>query len=201
MSRLISIWLFCLLPILQSVAQKAGFFQGYIITLEGDTISGQVNDRSASVFEELYTKIRLIKDGSKKKKRYGPSDVLGYGYGDTHFVSVGLKEERAFLVTVYMVDDRFPKVFLKVTRRHNHLIQYAQEFVHDDNDFLDEYPLFHKPGTNRMVRVTQGILGLKRQRLIEYFNECPSLTEKIANQEVNSPYEVFNHYVDYCIRQ
>ena len=44
------------------------------------------------------------------------------------------------------------------------------------------------------VRVTQGILGLKKKRLTEYFRDCPELIYKIENGELKDPVEIANFY-------
>jgi len=51
-----------------------------------------------------------------------------------------------------------------------------------------------------MVRVTQGILGLKRKRLIEYFWDCPDLVQAIEKKELNEIHEVYNFYLEYCVK-
>ena len=78
------------------------------------------------------------------------------------------------------------------------LIHYEQEFMFDDNDFIDSYPLFYKPNSRQMVRVTQGILGLKKKRLAEYFRDCPSLIQSINTGEIIYTEGVFQHYIDLC---
>ena len=48
-------------------AQKTGYYEWYIITLEGDTLSGLIKDRQPGPFEQLYTKVRYKKKWQKKK--------------------------------------------------------------------------------------------------------------------------------------
>ncbi len=50
-----------------------------------------------------------------------------------------------------------------------------------------------------MVRVTQGIMGLKQKRLVEYFNDCPALVKAINNKTLNTAPEVYNFYMNECI--
>jgi hypothetical protein len=51
-----------------------------------------------------------------------------------------------------------------------------------------------------MVRVTQGILGLKREALSEYFIDCPGLVQKIQIREIRTPEEVIDLYGNICRR-
>ena len=84
------------LLIVPAQAQKKGYSQGYIINSEGETIEGWVKDRSTGTFIELYTRIRFNADKKGYKKRYGASEIQGYGYNNQHFESMPLIEESAF---------------------------------------------------------------------------------------------------------
>lgn len=179
-------------------AQKKGFEPGYIITLEGDTLLGQVKDRSPEPYVELYPRIHFRPEGRSSKKKYRPKDILGYGAGSREYVSVPLWEESAFFKFRYYLDPNADKVFLMVLKREGGLSYYRREFVYDDNDYLDFYPLFHREGEREMVRVTQGVLGLKRKRLMEYFSDCDKLVSALNNKELKEPYEVFNYYLVNC---
>ena len=53
-----------------------------------------------------------------------------------------------------------------------------------------------------MVRVTQGILGLKRERLMEYFGDCGVLVEALSNRNtLKEADEVYEFYLDNCLEQ
>jgi hypothetical protein len=52
-----------------------------------------------------------------------------------------------------------------------------------------------------MVRITQGILGLKRNRLMEYFQDCWDLVEAIREKQLNEIYEVYDFYNNNCAEQ
>lgn len=45
-----------------------------------------------------------------------------------------------------------------------------------------------------MVRATQGIFGLKKKLLSNYFKECPELVEKINNKKMKSVEDVLTFY-------
>jgi len=72
--------------------------------------------------------------------------------------------------------------------------------VDSESNYLDYTPLFYKEGSDEMVRVTQGILGLKRKRLIEYFWDCPELAQAIDKKELNEIDEVYNFYLENCAK-
>jgi len=179
-------------------AQKKGFEPGYIITLERDTLIGQVKDRSPEPFVELYARIRFKPEGRSSRWKYRPKDILGYGAGGRDYESVPLWEESSFFKFRYYLEPNAEKVFLMVLKRQGGLTYYLREFVQDDNSYLDFYPLFHREGSNEMVRVTQGVLGLKRKRLITYFSDCDELVRALYNKELKDTDEVYYYYLEFC---
>ena len=190
-------WILMLLA-LPMAAQKKGYQQGYIITLEGDTLKGEVKDRSPEPFVELYGRIRFRPEGTRKMHKYGPQQIRGYAAGGRVYESLPLREETAFFRFRYYVDPKASHTFLRVMRREGPLTWYEQEFIYDDNHYLDSYPLFQREGNPEMVRVTQGIFGLKRQRLAEYFNDCPQLVLALLEDSISGVEEVFRYYLDSC---
>lgn len=190
-------WILFLLA-LPMTAQKKGYQQGYIITLEGDTLYGEVKDRSPEPFVELYGRIRFRPEGSRGKRKYSPDQIRGYAAGGRVYESLPLREETAFFRFRYYLDPQADHSFLRVVRREGPLTWYEQEFVYDDNNYLDSYPLFSLEGNREMVRVTQGILGLKRQRLTEYFADCPGLALALAEDRISGVEEVFRYYLGSC---
>lgn len=189
------LWVFATLN-----AQKKGYEPGYIITQAGDTLLGQVKDRSPEPFVELYSRIRFVPEGRKSRTKYGPWELLGYGAGGRDYVAVPFREESAFFKFRYYLDGP-EKVFLRVLRRDGPLTYYHREFIYDDNDFLDFYPLIHREGQREIVRVTQGILGLKRERLMAYFSDCELLVEAVANKELREAEAVYDFYLKNCLEQ
>ena len=190
-------WILFLLA-LPMTAQKKGYQEGYIITLEGDTLYGEVKDRSPEPFVELYGRIRFKQEGSRGRRKYGPDQIRGYAIGGRVYESRPLREETSFFRFRYSLDPQADPIFLRVVRREGPLTWYEQEFIHDDNHYLDSYPLFCLEGKPEMVRVTQGILGLKRKRLTEYFADCPGLALALAEDRISEVEEVFRYYLGSC---
>lgn len=177
-------------------AQKKGYYEGYIITLEGDTLRGFIKDRQPGPFEQLYTKVRYKKKWQKKKFR--PDQIRGYGYNQLHFESVAIEEDASFFRFNYKTDPSQKPIFLKVVWRSPDLILYEWEFVHDDNDYLDSFPLFYRPQEDRWVRVTQGIFGLKRKKLVPFFLDCPQLALGIQTKTINTLTEILEAWEGLC---
>ena len=186
--------------IIPAHAQKKGYSQGYIINLEGETVEGWVKDRSSGTFLELYKRIRFKADNEHLKRKYSPDEVLGYGLDNQHFESVPLYEETAFFKFRYYVHEGNAGVFLKVISMNDDLTYFHWEYVDSESNYLDYTPLFYRSGSNEMVRVTQGVLGLKRKRLMEYFCDCPTLVQAIEKKELNEIDEVYNFYIERCAK-
>lgn len=192
---LLTLFAFIILP---THAQKKGYFGGYIINPEGDTIEGQVKDRSTGTFLDLYTKIRFKQDKVHFKKKYNPDKILGYGLNNQHFESVPLLEESMFLQSRYYVEESSKRVFLRVISKNKNLTYYHWEYVDSESNYLDYTPLFYRSGSDEMVRVTQGIFGLKKNKLIEYFRDCPDLAQAIEKKELSEIAEVYDFYIEHC---
>ena len=184
--------------IVQARAQKKGYTPGYMINMDGETVTGQVKDRSEGTFMDLYKKIRFKPDDRGRRRKYGPDEILGYGYADQHFETVPLREESAFLQIRYYLDENGDRVFLKVISSDRDLTYFQWEYVDDESSYLNYIPLFYRDGSGEMVRVTQGILGLKRKRLSEYFRDCPELVRAIENRDLNEIDEVYYFYLENC---
>ncbi len=186
--------------IIPAHAQKKGYSPGYIINLEGETVEGWVKDRSSGTFLELYKRIRFIAHNAHFKRKFSPDEILGYGLDNQHFESVPLYEETAFFKFRYYVNEGKARVFLKVISMNDDLTYFHWEYVDSESNYLDYTPLFYRSGSNEMVRVTQGVLGLKRNRLIEYFWDCLTLVQAIERKELNEIDEVYNFYLERCVR-
>lgn len=159
--------------------------------------AGYQTDQKA-LFSSLYSKIRFKKEGQLFKSKYSANDLLGYGYLGTHFVSLPLIERTEFFKTRYLLRTGRNRRFLRVMERNECLNHYEIEFTHDDSFVIDSYPLFHKPGSQEMVRVTQGILGLKKKRLTAYFSDCHELHIAIDSKEITTVQEVYRFYCEQC---
>jgi hypothetical protein len=180
-------------------AQKKDYSWGYIIHPDGDTLEGRVKDRSSGPFMNLYPRIRFKPGNSLFKRNYGPDEILAYSVNAQIYESVPLREETAFFQFSYHVNEGNDRVFLKVVSRDKGLTYYHWEYIDDDNSYLDYIPLFYRSGSDEMVRVTQGVLGLKRNKLIRYFQDCPDLVYAIQARELNEIFEVYDFYLDHCV--
>jgi hypothetical protein len=187
---------FFLLISINLFGQK-GFEKGYIITMYNDTLYGNIKDRKDDTFPRIYRKIRFKKDGSLFSKRYSANKIMGYKAGDGVYVSVPLKRESHLLVTHYLIVPNYNKSFLKVVQTGG-LSYYHWEYIDSESNTYDYTPLFHKEGRYEMVRVTQGVFGLKKRLLSAYLYDCPELVGKIGEKEIRTPEDVLELYGYFC---
>ena len=157
-----------------------------------------MKDRSAPPFTDIYTKVRFKADSRTFRKKYNANQILGYGSGGTVFESVPLREELQLFKLRYHVNNFDRRVFLRLIKRNHKLTLYHREYMDDESDFIDFYPLLYINRSNEMVRATQGVLGLKRKRLAEYFRGCPDLVDAIENKDLRWTDEVFEYYTNRC---
>ena len=99
----------------------------------------------------------------------------------------------------YYLDDSYDRIFLKAITWTDELTYYHWEYVDGESNYLDYTPLFHRPGSSEMVRVTQGILGLKRKKLMEYFRDCPTLVQALEQKQLSQIDQVFTFYTERCV--
>jgi hypothetical protein len=59
--------------------------------------------------------------------------------------------------------------------------------------------LLKKEGDAFFIRATQGLLGLKRKALINYFSNCQDLREQIERKQLSEVWQVVNFYNENCI--
>jgi len=194
------LWILMTFMLIPLQAQKNSYARGYIINSAGECIEGQVKDRSSGSCIELYKRIRFKADNAHIKRKYSADQILGYGMNDQHFESVPLYEETAFFKFRYYIHDNYDRVFLKVVASNADLRYFHWEYVDSESNYLDYTPLFYRSGSTEMVRVSQGVLGLKRKRLIEYFWDCPELIQAIEKKDLDEIHEVYDFYVERCAR-
>jgi hypothetical protein len=118
----------------------------------------------------------------------------GYTRGDTHYQSQWLDLQWNVLKQEYIsapgVGER---KFLKVVYK-GYLTWYQLEVMDQDSFTVDTVDLFKRQSEPFMVRVTQGVLGLKRKNLEKYFQDYPDLAGRIARAELRDPLEIARVY-------
>ncbi len=79
---------------------------GYIITLKGDTLNGEIKFTEKSE-TELYKKVSFKEANTKSFKQYNPANILAYGYEDKQFETVKVEGQSKFLKVICRGDIMF----------------------------------------------------------------------------------------------
>lgn len=181
---------FWMLPSL--VFSQKNYENGYIITNDNDTIVGRVKDRKPPPFGKLYKKVYFKK--KHKKKKYSPKQIIGYKQGSREFESLWID------VSSHLYDEKYTSIqnagkkeFLKVVVK-GYLTYYQREFADSESDYINQIDLYKREDENFLVRVTQGVFGLKKKNLGVYFKDYPELVLKIKNGELKDPIAIVNFY-------
>lgn len=167
------------------------FQEGYIVTTSNDTLYGLVKDRRTGAFSGLYRKIRFKGKGGKKK--YSPKEILSYTRGGTTFETFQLISTGTIFDDGYRISTRGEFQYLRVVEK-GHLSYYLLEYEEEDSAYIDTIAYFKKRNEDKLVRVNQGLFGLKRKKLTTYFSDCPELAERIRTKQVKHPIDIVHFY-------
>jgi hypothetical protein len=180
------------------VQAKEKFQPGYIITLDRDTIYGQVRDRKNGPFGRIYTKVRFKREKGLIARKYSPAKIAGYKRGDEFFESLWIKPDGSLLQTRFISNPRTGKQqFLKVIIK-GQLTCYHMEYLDHDSGTTDHISLFKRENEDFLIRATQGVFGLRKKSLGGYFADCPELVEKIQDNKLKTPWEIAYFYNSNC---
>lgn len=170
---------------------QSDFQKGYVVIRENDTLYGSVRDRKTGAFSRLYDKIRF--KGKSGKRKYAPKDLIAYKKGNTTYEALQVLSTGSLFDDEYRISSNGTFQFFRVVER-GYLSYYLLEYEDADSGYVDTIAYFKKRDSNRLVRVNQGLFGLKRKKLGAYFSDCPLLAERIRNKEIKQPLEILHFY-------
>lgn len=190
--KLLSIMIWVLFfTCMNSFAQK-GYEKGFVVLNTKDTLFGLIKDRKEHPFERLYKKIKF--KGKRGKARYKPTQILAYKKGGSTFESVWISDSGGFLNQDYSVSAGVGELhFLKVVQK-GFLSYYYWEYQDADSGYFDSVGYFKKEDDPVLVRVSQGIFGLRRKKLGDFLDDYPDLALKIRNKKIKNPREIVDIY-------
>jgi len=193
---LYSVLVLLILPV--SVFGQKDYHNGYIITNKNDTLNGRIKDRKPPPFGKLFKKVRF-KHKNIIARKYGPEKLKGYKQGNDQYESLWIDVSNSFFRETYLsIPDSGEKRFLRVIVK-GYLTYYKWEYEDDESDYIWSKPLFKREDEPSLIRVTQGVFGLKKKNLAKYFRDCPTLVDKIENGELKDPLEIANYYNDWKV--
>jgi len=173
---------------------RKGYEPGYIITNNNDTLYGYLKDRTSLPFGKLYNNVRVKSHERGLTGGYSPYEINKYCINNQCFISMWYKEESFFLnFDYYALEGEGEKRFMKVIV-DGYLSLYHKEYIDGEDGYVSYIPYFKREDEYVLQRATQGILGLKKKQLSLYFKDCPSLIEKMNNNEFTTSLELVNYY-------
>ncbi|MGF1638228.1 MAG: hypothetical protein ACFCUU_14205 [Cyclobacteriaceae bacterium] len=166
---------------------------GYVVTNKNDTLYGFVIDRKEKMFLKIYKKVRLKRKGHFTKK-FSPGQLHGYKIENSEFESLWYSTVGNPFDAVYVSKpNQGKKIFMKVVDR-GYLTLYYLESIDQESDLHFYIPFFKRADQHYIIRVTQGLLGLKKKQLIVYFDDCEELVNKITAGTLKTPLEISSFY-------
>ncbi len=188
----------CFMTFSTIVLGQEQYKKGYVVTNDNDTLWGFVKDRKPSPFGEIYEKIRFSdNERGKRKKRFAPNQIMAYMVDNKVYHSIWFNVSKDFFKDIVVsAPGSGKRVFLRVEET-GYLTHYVDEFQEQGEELVQEINYFKKENNPKLIRATQGLLGLKRKRLIEFFSDCPPLVDKIRKKEFKYAFEVARFYNDW----
>lgn len=167
----------------------------------GDTLYGNVEYINLKgVNPEFYKKIRIT-DENRKKRQFKQKDVSAFKADGKIYESYWLSQSSDKIVLVNPKYDIDPQngtqYFLRLIRK-GELSHYQWEWWEQGESTSMWMDLLRKKEDQFFIRATQGLLGLKKKVLADYFMNCPELKEKIEKKELNEVWQLVDFYNDNC---
>lgn len=179
------------------VTGQSKYQNGYVITVQNDTIFGQLRDRSPEPFGKIFRKVRM-KGFWIFETRFGPYDLKSYKIGNDFYESIWYESySELFSVFHVSISGRGRKVFMRLAIDGDVKL-YWDEYRDPDSGYEEAIPFFRKENSEEMIRVTQGILGFKKKYLANLFSDCPDLVDLMKEGFFESPEEMAEYYNEKC---
>lgn len=186
---------------ISSIAQ-AEKTSDYLVLNSGDTLYGNVkhiDERGVSL--EFYKKIRFKSEDGKKKK-YKREKVIAFKADNINYEGFWLNQTSSGIMLLnprYDIDSRNGELyFLKVVSKGK-LSHYELEWFEQGESTLWGMDLLKKEEDSYFIRATQGLLGLKRKTLANFFLDCPRLAEKIKQKQFKNISQIIGFYHSDCV--
>ncbi|MCC5928855.1 MAG: hypothetical protein JJU28_06385 [Cyclobacteriaceae bacterium] len=183
----------CILYFPANLYAQNRYAEGYVITMRGDTLEGKIRDRKSEPFARRYKRIRF-RSSMHSSRRYRPGQIRGYAIGSAIYESHWLMRDNRGFQERYLSMERYGKpVFLRLVVK-GPLSLYFLEQMDQDSGRIDYVELFKKEDDPVFVRVSQGLLGLKKGMLRQYLADRPDVIEKINDKTLRSALEIVKYY-------
>lgn len=156
---------------------QGNFVKGYIITMKGDTLRGEVKINPKKEFDS-YNKA-VFKDASGVQKNYKPDKVKGYGFEGKDFVS-----------STYMDDHSFFKV---LSKGRIMLLEVMYEVMKMNEIYYKNEYYFATEEEKEFVKLKENKV---KKQLGEYMKDNTDILENLGDEkfDIEKVTEVVNQY-------
>ncbi len=178
----------------------------YLVLNTGETLYGRVQYIKERGFggRSFYKKVRIT-DTSGKRKKYKRKNVSGFSVDGSVFKSFWLSQQSQPFPRVSLENPRYDiafkngeQHFLRIVSK-GRLNHYELEWFDQESSALWSMSLLKKEGDRFFIRADQGLFGLKRKVLLNYFSDCPKLQEKIRQKELKKVHQIVTFYNTNCL--
>lgn len=155
------------------------FVKGYMITLKGDTVKGEVKINPKRLGDN-FTKL-FFKDNEGVQKNYKPDKVKGYGYEGKHFIAEKFGDEICFY-----------KILAKGKVTLYEMVY--EEYNVSSTYFKSEY-YFSQEGDKEFTRIKQGKFKKQLSDVMKDNTEfIQNATEDEKKFEIEKVIDIVNQY-------
>lgn len=197
----ISTLVFLMLTIKTTLLAQISTTSDYIVLITEDTIYGTIKNIDLYNTTSKFNKRLKFISANGKRKKIKREEVLVFKYGNDVYESFWLyqsSDKITFVNPRYDIDEKRGKQhFLKVVSKGK-ISHYLLEWVDGEFSSVSSMSLLKKETDLFLIRADQGVLGLKRKVLGEYFTNCPDLQQKITEKLITEVVEVVDFYNTYC---
>ncbi len=172
----------------------------FIVLYNNDTLFGKVeyiDERGAG--RDFYKKIRLT-DPEGKRTKYKRKNIAEFRVNGSQYKSFWLIQPEQSSLALRLLNPQYnidPEIgkqeFLKLVSSGK-LSWYELEWFDQGNSVLCSMSLLKKEDDSFLIRADQGILGLKKKVLTDYFFDCPMLQDRISQKHFTTVKEVVTFY-------
>lgn len=180
------------LLLVPAVFAQFNYEQGSVTLKNGTILYGDVANIKHGFRDKLLDGVRIKTNGKILAKKYRPRQISGYTIGDRQFVSWRVQRSNSIFQESYTVNAGNEYLIFELYRTGHVAILLA--YFTDDDMWIQSTPYLMKENDVLIVRATQGVLGLKRKLLADYFRECPELVELIRDKKITTPTQVAIFY-------
>lgn len=187
------------------VSAQGEMASGYLVLTTNDTLYGQVAYIKERGFggPRFYKNIRIT-DTRGRKKRYPRKKVAAFKIDNTVYQSFWLSQSAQAFPSISLDNPRYTITprrgelhFLRVVQE-GPLSHYKLEWFDQDGGTLWDLSLLKKEADGFFIRADQGLFGLKRAVLLNYFSDCSELREALQQKQLKKVAQVVDFYHKNC---